>query len=105
MRFFEERFEPVLQLDAIAGELIAATHHRSPKPLFRAGHETERRFLRDQTLHQTFGIRKVLLPPADAAIRLRLREIEVRGRALARAAAWLPTSLQRLPDGPPVLRG
>jgi hypothetical protein len=39
MRFFEERFEPVVQLDAIARELIAATHHRPPEPLLRVGHE------------------------------------------------------------------
>jgi transposase InsO family protein len=28
MRFFEQRFEPALELDAIARELIPATHHR-----------------------------------------------------------------------------
>ena len=39
MRFFEEGFEPVLQLDAIARELIPATHHRPPEPLLGVGHE------------------------------------------------------------------
>lgn len=39
MRFFKEGFEPVVQLDAIARELIATTHYRTPEPLLGVGHE------------------------------------------------------------------
>jgi hypothetical protein len=39
MRFFKERFEAVLQLDAIARELIPTTHHRPPEALLGVGHE------------------------------------------------------------------
>ena len=81
MRFFEEGFEPVLKLDAITGQLIAAPHDRPPQPLLGVGDKTEREFLRDEALHQAFGIGEVLLPSADTTIRLGLGEIEMAGQS------------------------
>jgi hypothetical protein len=39
MRFLEEGFEAVLELDAIARELIPTAHHYSPETLLDVGHE------------------------------------------------------------------
>jgi len=106
--FFEQRLQSIVELDAVARDLILASHHGPPEPLFGVGHKAQGELLGHQTLHEPFGVRKVLLPTASATIRLRLRKVE-RPRQWARAVAVPalrpPVQLQRLPDGSPILRG
>ena len=106
--FFEERLQSVVELDAAARDLVLAAHHGPPEPLLGVGHKAQGEFLGDQPLHQTFRIRKVLLAPAGAAIRLRLCKVErpgEQGAHRARPALRSPVPLQRLPHRPPILRG
>ena len=86
MGFLEERFQPIVELNAAARDLVLAPHDGPPEALFGVGHEAQGELLRDQPLHQTFGVRKVLLAPDGPAIRLRLCEVE-RPREWARAVA------------------
>jgi hypothetical protein len=44
--------------------LVFAPHHGAPEPLLGVGDEAQGEFLRDQTFHQAFRIREVLLPSA-----------------------------------------
>ena len=108
VRFLEQRFQPVLELHAVAGDLILAPHHGAPEPLLGVRHKAQGQFLGDQALHQPFGIRKVLLAAAGAAIRLRLGEVQrpreaTRGRTLPTLRP--PVLFQGFPHRPPVLRG
>ena len=108
VRFLEQRLQPVVELHAVARDLVLAPHHGPPEPLLGVGHETQGQLLRDQALHQPFRIRKVLLPPAGATIRLRLCKMERarEARPHRRApGARAPVLLQRLPHRSPVLRG
>jgi dienelactone hydrolase len=72
VRFLQQAFQPVLQLDAVARDLVLPAHHRPPEPLLHVRHKAERQLLRHQALHQPLGIGKILLPPTGAAIRLGL---------------------------------
>ena len=105
--FLEERLQPIVQLYAAARDLVFAAHHGPPEPLLGIGPEAQGELLRDQALHQTFGVWKVLLAAAGPAIRLRLCEVE-RPREWARAGAGpalrSPVQFQRFPDGSPILR-
>jgi hypothetical protein len=102
MGFLQQALEPVLQPDAIADHLMAATHHRSPQPLLRIRHEAQRQLLRHQPLHQTFGIGKIPLAPPSSAIRLRLRQVQ-RPSPPSATTLRLPVPLQHFPHGPPIL--
>jgi len=75
MRFLQQALESVVQLDAVARELIPTTHHRAPESLLGVGHEAQDQFLRHEAFHQAFGIGKILLPSDEATIRLRMREV------------------------------
>jgi hypothetical protein len=51
VRFLEEGLQPILELHAIAGDLVLAAHHGAPEPLIGVGHEAQDQFLRDETFH------------------------------------------------------
>jgi hypothetical protein len=108
VRFLEQRFEPILELHAIARDLVLATHHGPPEPLLSVGHEAQGEFLRNEAFHQPLRIGKVPLAAAGSPIRLRLSEMErprePRG-AVARAALGAPMLFQGFPHRPPVLCG
>ena len=61
VRLLDQRLQSVVKLHAVPGDLILAPHHGAPKPLLDVGDEAQVEFLRDQTFHQPFGIREVLL--------------------------------------------
>ena len=108
MRFLEQRFQSVVQLHAVARDLVLAAHHGPPEPLLGVGHKAQGELLGHQALHQSFGIRKVPFAPAGATIGLRLRKVKGprhRARSCARPAHRPPVLLQCLPHGSPVLRG
>ena len=84
VRFLEQRLQPVVELHAVARDLVLAAHHGPPEPLLGVGHKAQGQLLRDQALHQPLRIREVLLAAAGPAIRLRLGEME-RARRAARA--------------------
>ena len=108
VRFLEQRLQSVLELHAIAGDLVLAPHHGAPEPLLGVGHEAQGQLLGDQALHQPLRIGEVLLAAAGPAIRLRLGEMErarEARRAVARAASGSPVLFQGFPHRPPVLRG
>src|SRR6266545_150137 len=97
MRFFQQRFQSAVQLDAVARDLVFAAHYRPPESLLGVGHKAQGELLSHEALHQTFRIRKVFLPATGPAIRLRLCEMERpadRARALARPALRPPVQLQ-----------
>jgi hypothetical protein len=106
--FLEERLQPIVELHAVASDLVLAAHHGPPKPLLDVGHKTKDQLLRDQALHQTFRVRKVSLPPAGGPIGLGLCKVQRAGdraRISARPALRSPVPLQRLPHRSPILRG
>ena len=108
VRFLEQRFQAVLQLDAVARDLVLAPHHGPPEPLLGVGHKAQGQLLSDQPLHQPLRIREILLAPAGSAIRLRLGEMQRARHARstrARPALRPPVPLQDFPHRPPVLRG
>ena len=108
VRFFEQRFQSVVELDAVARDLVLPAHHGPPEPLLGVGHKAQGELLCDQPLHQTFRVRKVLLATTRPAIRLRLCKVErpgERARAVARPALRPPVLLQCLPHRSPILRG
>jgi hypothetical protein len=39
VRFFQQRYQSVVQLHAIARDLVFAAHHRPPESLFGVGHK------------------------------------------------------------------
>ncbi len=102
MRFFEQRLQPVLELHAVARDLVLAAHHGAPETLLGVGHEAQGQLLSDQALHQPFGIWEV--PLAAAAVRdsialvrdaecaaSRRRAVAASGVAVASAVPALPT--------------
>jgi hypothetical protein len=106
--FLEERFQPVVELDAAARDLVLAAHHGPAEPLLGVGHEAQRELLGHEAFDQTFRIRKVFLAAASPTIRRGLGKMErprYRARVCARPALRPPVQLQRLPDRPPILRG
>ena len=108
VRFLEQGLQPILELHAIAGDLVLAAHHGAPEPLLGVGHEAQGELLRDQAFHQPLRIGEILLAPAASTIRLRLGEMERAReprRAVTRAAPGTPVLFQGFPHRPPVLRG
>ena len=108
VRFLEQRLQSVVELHAVAGDLVLAAHHGPPEPLLGVGHKAQGQLLRDQAFHQPLRIREVLLAAAGPTIRLRLGEMErarEARRTVARPALRPPVLLQRFPHRPPVLRG
>src|SRR4029450_4742502 len=100
VRFFQQRFQSIVQLHAVARDLVLAAHHRPPESLLGVGHKAQGELLGHQTLHQSFGIRKVPFAPAGATIGLRLRKVKGPGhgaRSCARPAHRPPVLLQCLP--------
>lgn len=81
--------------DAVARDLVLASHHGPPEPLLGVGHNAQGQFLCDQALHEAFGIWKISLPSTGPAIRLRLCEMERaghrRGAPGASASSTAPT--------------
>jgi hypothetical protein len=75
MGFLQQALKPVVQLDAVARELIPTTHHRAPESLLGVRHETQDQFVRHEAFHEAFGIGKILLSSNEATIRLRMREV------------------------------
>ena len=51
MGFLEERFQPVMELNAAARDLVLAAHDGPPEALFGIGDEAQGELLRDQALH------------------------------------------------------
>ena len=41
MSFFQQAFQPVVQLHAVTRKLIPTSRYRSPQPLFRLGHKAQ----------------------------------------------------------------
>jgi hypothetical protein len=39
VRFLEKDLQPILELHAVAGDLVLPAHHRAPEPLPSVGHE------------------------------------------------------------------
>jgi hypothetical protein len=108
VRLLEQCLQPVLKLHAVPRDLVLPPHDGAPEPLLSVGHKAQGQLRRDQPFHQPLRIRKVLLPTAGPAIRLRLREMERARQARrtgARAPLWPPVLLQGFPHRPPVLRG
>jgi hypothetical protein len=98
----------LVQLHAVPGDLVLPPHHGAPESLLDIRHEAQDELLRDQALHQPFGIGKVLLPTARPTIRLRLGKVErprQSRRAFTRAPLGSPVLFQGFPHRPPVLRG
>jgi hypothetical protein len=50
VRFLEEGLQPILELHAIARDLVFATHHGAPEPLLGVGHKAQGEFLGDEAL-------------------------------------------------------
>jgi len=107
MRFFQQAFQPVGQLHAVARELILTPRHRSPQTLFRLGHKAQNQFLGYQPLDQALGIGKIFLPSLAPTIGLSLRQRQPSRHPacpFSSVAHWLPRPLQRSPHRLPVLR-
>jgi len=73
MGLFQKRLQLVLHPPSQPRQLKLAARHRAPQSLFGIGHEAQDQFLGHQPFHQSFGIRKILLPPRRPPIRQRLR--------------------------------
>jgi hypothetical protein len=108
VRFFEQRFQAVLQLDAVERDLVLAPHHGPPEPLLDVGYKAQGQLLSDQPLHQSLRIGEISPAPTGPPVGLRLGEMQ-RARhprgAHARPALRSPVLLQGFPHRSPVLRG
>jgi len=86
MRFLQQALESVVQLDAVARELISTTHHRAPEWLLGVRHEAHDQFVRREAFHQALGIGKIRPSFQDFVI--------------AQTSAWDSIGHgHRLPDG------
>ena len=47
VRFLEQGLQPILELHAIAGDLVLVAHHGTPEPLLDVGHEAQGELPRD----------------------------------------------------------
>ena len=56
MGFFQEGFQPVLELDPVARHLILGPSQSAPEALLGIGHEAECQLVGHQPLHQTLGV-------------------------------------------------
>jgi len=104
---FQQRFQPVLELDPVARQLDLRARDRAPQPLFGRGHEAQGQLLGDQPPHQPFGVREVPLAPPSRAVRSRGRQVQSAGPRAGpgpRSGARRPVTFQGGPDGLPVLR-
>jgi hypothetical protein len=72
VRFLEQGLQPILELHAIAGDLVLPAHHCAPEPLLGVRPEAQGELLRDQAFHQSLGIGEVPFASARSTIRLRL---------------------------------
>jgi hypothetical protein len=105
---FEQRFQPIPQLDAIPCQLILGPRQGAPEALFRIGHKAEPQLIGDQPFHEALAIREVSLPAPRRAIGLRLRQMEGAGPSgggVSLLGERLPVSFQGRPHGLPILRG
>jgi hypothetical protein len=74
--------------------------------LFDIGHETQFEFLSDQSLDESFGIWKILLPSSRSSVRLGLRQMQLTRPGFDAFRKFGPPPLfQRRPYRPPILRG
>jgi hypothetical protein len=107
MRFFQQRFQLIVQPYFVTPELVFCARHGPPETLFGMGHEAQGKLLRHQLLQQTFGIAKVFLAPPPPTIGQGLRQMECArhpARTFPLLTAWLPILLEHSPNRFPVLR-
>jgi hypothetical protein len=104
---FQQRLQPVLELDPGARQLDLRAGHRPPQALLGRGYEAQDQLLGDQPLHQPFGVREVALAPPSRAVRSRVRQVQGAGHRAGpgpRPGARRPVPFPRGPDGLPVRR-
>ena len=106
MGLFQQGLQSVLELHPVARQLVLGAHHGSPQTLLGIGHKAQDQLVSDQPLHQTFGVREIVLAPPPPSVRLRLRQMQRSRRrtgAFPLLAERLPVPLQGCPDGFPIL--
>ena len=98
--FFEQSLQPVVELHAVARDLVLAAHHGPPEPLLGVGHKTKVSSCATKRFTRRSASGKSLLAPAGAPIRLRVCKVQRAGDR-ARIGSRPALSVSRTAPTPP----